>query len=304
VESRSVTRIGVVGGDRRALAAAAALAAEGCDVRATALPDAPGVRVVALEDALDSADAVLGPVQGMDQRGRVFALEGIERPALGERELRLTRPGATIFIGAADDGLKDAAARLGLRLVEYRDRDDFAVYNSIATAEGAIAIAMEQLDTTIFGSRCLVLGYGRCGRSLARRLLGLGATVEVAARRDASLASAYEAGCLPVPMRGLRDALARADVTFNTVPAVVVGRRELERAGRGLLIVDLASAPGGVDPAAAAEAGAHVVTAPGLPGRVAPVTSGRIISELVLRTLDDGSSRDGRLRREAGVGGR
>ena len=50
-------------------------------------------------------------------------------------------------------------------------------------------------------------------------------------------------------------------------------------------ILDLASAPGGVDQGAAQELGLRVLQAPGLPGRTAPVTAAAAIRDAVYHIL-------------------
>lgn len=51
------------------------------------------------------------------------------------------------------------------------------IMNAVPTAEGAIQIAMEQTDVTLHGLPVLVIGHGRIGSLLARRLAALGAKV-------------------------------------------------------------------------------------------------------------------------------
>lgn len=61
-------------------------------------------------------------------------------------------------------------------------------------------------------------------------------------------------------------------------------------------MIDLASAPGGVDLAASRELGKTAVLAPGLPGKVAPVTAGRLLAQVVRDDLLNwsGKGRGGR----------
>lgn len=47
---------------------------------------------------------------------------------------------------------------------------------------GAIAESFMMSDINIENSKCLVTGYGRCGRVLAQKLLRMGAEVTVTAR--------------------------------------------------------------------------------------------------------------------------
>ena len=176
----------------------------------------------------------------------------------------------------------------GISVFDYYERDEFAIANAVPTAEGAIEIAMHETPTTINESSTLVIGYGRIGKVLARLLDSLGARVTVSARKASDLAwiraYGYEAA--------VTDKLAQVfsekkfDMIFNTVPYTVLGQTELEAIGKHGLIIDLASKPGGVDIAAAEGFGMNIIWALSLPGKVAPVTSGRIIAHTVLGYLE------------------
>ncbi|MCL4424899.1 MAG: dipicolinic acid synthetase subunit A, partial [Firmicutes bacterium] len=173
----------------------------------------------------------------------------------------------------------------GVRVIPYRERDDFAILNSIPSAEGALQVAMENLPVTLHGSTALVLGLGRTGLTLARMLCGLGARTVVVARNPAQLARAAEMGCCPVPLRNLGAVIREGTVVFNTIPALVLNREVLGKAQPELLIIDLASAPGGTDFAGAGELGLKTIWALGLPGKVAPRTAGRAIFQVVASFL-------------------
>ena len=71
-----------------------------------------------------------------------------------------------------------------MQIINILEREDFAVYNAIATAEGAIASIVENTKITIYDSNILILGFGRIGKVLANRLKGLGANVYCSARKD------------------------------------------------------------------------------------------------------------------------
>ena len=149
--------------------------------------------------------------------------------------------------------------------------------NALPTAEGAIQIAMEELPITLHDARVLVIGFGRLGRTLAPRLRALGARVWVSARRYEQRAAAECMGLNSEGMDHLSDWLCSYDIVFNTVPALK------ERA----LVIDLASRPGGVDMDAAATLGVRVIWALSLPGKVAPVTSGRYIKDTVYHIMEE-----------------
>ena len=143
-----------------------------------------------------------------------------------------------------------------------------------AIVEGAIQLAIENTDITINDARVVVVGYGNIGSLLARRLLGLGARVHVAASNPIQRAAAYADGAVPVALEELPALAPTLEMVFSTVPAQVVGRELLERLPRGSLVLDIAPPPDHADLELAAELGHRAVWARGL-GRRAPVTVGR-----------------------------
>ena len=55
--------------------------------------------------------------------------------------------------------------------VEYMQEDDTAYHNAVATAEGAVAEAILHSTINLCGAKSLLIGYGRCGKVLADRLM-------------------------------------------------------------------------------------------------------------------------------------
>ncbi len=282
-------KAGIIGGDRRELEVAAVFHGLGAEVRAVCLPwpDDASFASNRLEEVLAWADLLLAPVGGVDKFGQVSytIVEGQEPPRLTAEALRHVPPGTPLFIGQATPGLRQACTEQGVRLIEFRETDEFAWRNAVPTAEGALEMALRLTDHTLHGSRCLVLGFGRSGSVLARTLHGLGARVEVLARDGIDLARAYALDLSALPLSELRGAAADADVVFNTIPAAVLREDVLQRMRRGAVIVDIASAPGGTDFAAARRMGISAHLAPGLPGITAPRTAGRIVADTVLSLL-------------------
>ena len=187
----------------------------------------------------------------------------------------------------ADSDLREAAEGKGLVFRDYFTREELAVANAVPTSEGAIQIAMEELPITLHRARVLVIGYGRLGKVLAGQLKGLGALVSVAARSWTDLAWAQTCGYGVERSDQLSGWLCGYDLVINTVPAPVLGWAELSDISGGCLIIDLASKPGGVDFAAAAELGVKVIWALSLPGKTAPVTAGLAIKNTVYNILTE-----------------
>lgn len=72
---------------------------------------------------------------------------------------------------------------------------------------------------------------------------------------------------------------------FNTVPHTVVTEEVLAAMKKDAPLIDLASRPGGVDTMAASRLGIRVTSALSLPGKVAPVTAGKIIAKCLDKRL-------------------
>lgn len=276
----------MIGGDRREVVLCAALARCGAAVTAAGYPELPelaGVRRVAtVAEAVRGAQVLLAPMSNTDEEGRIRdVLEPGVTLRLDAEGLAGVAPGTPLLIGFARRRVRDLAARFGLRLVELGNLDHIAILNSIPTAEGALMLAFQEMPVTLHGSVCCVLGFGRCGITLARDLHALGARTVVVARNPAQLARAEEMGLAVRRFEQLAEAAREADCVFNTVPAMILDRRVMERMRPEALIIDLASPPGGTDFASAAELGIKAILAPGLPGKVAPRTAGEILARTV-----------------------
>ncbi len=278
--------IWVVGGDPRQAALAKLLAEDGHGVHTFALELDEGIECEAGLEGIDRADCVILPLPAASEEGVLNAPLSAKRCALADI-LDAMRPGQLLCAGMADPRLRRMAEERGLTLGDYFAREELAVLNAIPTAEGAIQIALEELPITLHNARVLVVGFGRLGRALAPRLRALGAQVWAAARSCGQRALAESMGLGPEGLERLGDWLCGYDLVINTVPAPVLGVEELAAMKEGALVIDLASRPGGVDMSAAAALGVRVIWALSLPGKVAPVTSGRYIKETVYHIMEE-----------------
>ena len=178
---------------------------------------------------------------------------------------------------------------------DYYESELLQLRNAYLTAEAAIMTAMELTDSSLRDTPVAVVGYGRIGKFLARLLRAWEATVTVCARRDEQLFEAAAAGCRPLridpdaPLGGLSSLREDTAVLFNTVPAQILPRDLLTGLKRDALLIDLASAPFGVNDKdireASAENGLRYLRAPSLPGSYAPRDAGRIIADCIRESL-------------------
>lgn len=282
-------RIAVLGGDARELVLLEELVASGARVNVIGLPVNKGTTgVVPCRDpgeCLLDVKAVILPVPGINEKGLLHCTLAEQPLALTEELMAKIPANVPVFVGIARPLLVQMASRRNLRLIELMKLDEVAILNSIPSAEGAVQMAMEMLPITIHGSSAFVLGFGRTGVTLARLLGAMGARTRVVARKPEHLARITEMNLAPVPFKQLAETLGEADVIFNTIPATVLTSEVLEKVSPEAVIIDLASAPGGTDFQTAETLGIRAILAPGLPGKVAPKTAGRILARVVTRFL-------------------
>jgi dipicolinate synthase subunit A len=272
---------GVLGGDRRQIYLAESLARDGYEVCACGFDRAEfsaDVRKATLEKLISACGIVILPLPVTLDGVHLKTDYGAEQIVLDDTFAEKMR-GKRVFGGMMKRLYGTSAVWKEIDAADYYTREEFAVRNAIPTAEGAIEIAMREYPGTVSGSRCLVAGFGRVGKTLARMLHGIGAQVTAAARRPADLAWVESLGCRPI--QTARIGGGDYDMIFNTIPSMIFSRHVLSELRGCSLLVDLASAPGGVDFDAAEKIGIKAILAPSLPGRVAPKTAGEIIRDTV-----------------------
>ena len=161
----------------------------------------------------------------------------------------------------------------------YAHLEEYQIANAQLTAEGAVALLRP--ETGLSGAHVLLLGYGRIARLLARELQKAGALVTAAARSGEQRAWAEAEGIEALPLDALSGALDRFDVIIGTIPAPVLTEPLLALVRKDALLLELASAPGGIDAAAAHERGLRYIRAPGLPAKYAPERAAVILRDAV-----------------------
>lgn len=168
--------------------------------------------------------------------------------------------------------------------IDYGSLDSYALLNAVPTAEGAIKIAIENTDYTLWNAKVLVIGYGRVGKILSDRLKALGCHVTVSARKPADFGLAEALKFNYINTGHLNTQKLDFDIIFNTVDADVLSDEALTKTDANLLI-DLSSR-GGFNIEAAKKLHKTAIKAPGLPGIIAPKTAAEILYNTVIHIIN------------------
>ncbi|MBR5451952.1 MAG: dipicolinate synthase subunit DpsA [Clostridia bacterium] len=177
--------------------------------------------------------------------------------------------------------------KTGAKVIDYFEREELNILNAVSTIEGALEIAMHETDTTVFDSDVLVVGYGRLGKVAANRFDAMGAKVTVTARKKSDLAWINVGGYNSINTKDIYKYIGGYNIIINTVPHIVLGEKELSKAEKGTIIIDLASQPGGTDFEFAAKRGIKAIAALSLPGKVAPKSAATVIFDTISGILDE-----------------
>ena len=282
-------KLAVIGGDIRMIYCAKKLAEYGFEVSFCGFDSAgrdcgDAVRCRTVKDVVKGAAVVILPVPYSYDGCRINAPFSSSEIRVDE-VLEDVNPTQLILAGVCPPGFIEKAEAAYLSVIDYMKDEELTVKNAIPTAEGALELAMKELDVTVHGTKTLVLGYGRAGKAAAAAFSALHSSVTVCARRADALAWAAAAGYGTADIKDICRAVQDKDIIINTVPALTVDNNVLSFSGKDTLIIDLASVPGGVDFEAASHRGLKAIHALSLPGKVAPKTAGENIADAVISAM-------------------
>ncbi|MCL2547323.1 MAG: dipicolinate synthase subunit DpsA [Oscillospiraceae bacterium] len=280
----------IVGGDARQVKLAQILA-EQYTVLAFGLDEMPPVSPVIYTQSLQecvnqTVDCVVLPIPLTTCDG-LLNMPLMARALPVEHLLNAMTAGQIIAAGIIPQEFMQAAKAKGVHVSDYAKREELAVTNAVPTAEAALQIAMERMTITIDGCKALVIGYGRIGKILARQLAALGANVSVSARKLSDMTWITVSGFRALHTVQLTPYVGEFDVIFNTVPYAVMDETDIKQTQAPCLLIDLASAPGGIDIDAAKRNGRQCIWALALPGKHSPDTAAWNLSRTLHYIIDE-----------------
>ena len=284
------TNFAVVGGDLRIVKLVKMLAEDGNKVYTYGLEKADELKensnIVMCEKLLDvvkNTEVIIGPIP-FSSNGKDINSPFSDKK-ISIRDLMHIINAKILIAGSITPEVYELANDEYIEIIDIMKREELAVLNTISTAEGAIEIMISNTNKIIHGSKVLILGFGRIGKVLARKLAGLSAKVTCAARKDEDLAWIRAYGHIGTNINTIGENLSEFDVIINTVPHLILTEDRIKYVKEDCLLVDLASNPGGIDKKAAKNKNLQLVWALALPGKVAPVTTAEFIKNTVYNIL-------------------
>ena len=286
------TNFTIVGGDLRIIKLARMLVADGNKVYAYGVEKAEELKgneniIICdkLTDAVKNSEIIIGPIP-FSSNGKDINSPFSDKQ-ISIRELMHVINAKILIAGSIAPEIYDLANDEYIEIIDLIKREELSVLNTIATAEGTIEIIISNTTRIIHGSKVLILGFGRIGKVLAKKLSGLSSNVTCAARKDEDLAWIKAYGYIETNINAIGENLSEYDIIINTVPHLILTEERLKYVREDCLLVDLASNPGGIDKRGAKNKNLKLIWALALPGKVAPVTTAEFIKETIYNILKE-----------------
>lgn len=225
----------------------------------------------------DNADVIILPVPSTRDKQNVFCPLTNKKIPLSEVE---KNSGNRLVIGC---GIKPQE-----QSVDILELDGYAYLNAVPTAEGAIAFAINNTPFTLWNANVLVVGNGRVAKVLIERLSGFRCNLTVSARKDRDFAILDTKGIPHINTSDVPKLANSYDIIFNTVDVKLFESFENLKS---TVLIDL-STKGCLDFTLAESLGISAYKLPGIPGKTAPVTSGKILADTI-NTIINSSKNNG-----------
>ena len=245
-------KISIIGGDLRMIKLAQMLEQDGNEVITYGMEKAEFTNVKKVEDikeVISISDIIISAIP--------FSKDGVTINApysdktINIEELAINKEEKMFIAGSINENVYGQLSKSYKSIIDIMKREELIILNTIATAEGAVKIAIESTEKILQGSNVLILGFGRVGKVVANKFSKMDCNVTCAARKTEDLAWIQANGYKKMNINEMNESISNFDIIINTVPKVIVNQNILEMMKKGVLIIDLASNPGGIDRTAA-----------------------------------------------------
>lgn len=220
----------------------------------------------------------------VSKNGKTIFMPFSKRELPLNRLLSLIGSENKVFGGMFSEDFSDILKEKNIPFYDYYD-SAFVSENAYLTAFGTLKIILEHIDFAVSQGVFAITGYGRVGRETAELLKKLSCDVTVFARSEEARTDASLRGCKAEELNKLQLQADKFDIIINTIPHRVIDAETLQNIRTDCKIIELASAPFGVNPEEAEKYSVSVIKAPGLPGKYTAKTAGELIGKKIVKTF-------------------
>lgn len=186
-----------------------------------------------------------------------------------------------LFGGCFTENFLKACREKNIFVYDYYKDKKFVVYNSIATAEAAIATAILKNDVNMHFSKCLVLGFGNCGKIIANKLKNFCSKVFVCTNDEKEKAWAKAFSFSVFETKSLVFKVEKFNYIFNTIPNQIFNEDVLNALNEKAFILDITGV--GIDLKKIKKENINFEQILGIPGKFKSYSSVKLLSEITLK---------------------
>lgn len=216
-----------------------------------------------LQNAIEKVDIIVAPTP-FSSNGETINSPYAKEEIKIEQLFRSNKQ-KILIAGGITESIKEQLEEKYLKVIDVMKREELAILNTIATAEGTIKVAIENTDKILQGSKVLILGFGRVAKIVASKFSLLSTKVTCAARKISDLAWIEAYGYNSININDMLYELKDFDIIINTVPQIIIKEKELKHMKPDVLLIDLASKPGGIEGTKARQMGLKYIWALAIP---------------------------------------
>ena len=188
-----------------------------------------------------------------------------------------------IFSGVENKYLKFISRHNNLFYKPIMNSNYISILNSVPTAEGIIFYLIKNLNQTISKSNILIIGYGRCGKTLADKLKKLDANIFINTLKKSDYAIALTHKFKLVYDLNFDFMQKKIDAIINTAPTKTISDQILKAMPKNILLFDITNY--GFDLNLAKEKNISSDRILSIPAKFAPKTSGEIIGKYIFKKV-------------------
>jgi len=191
-----------------------------------------------------------------------------------------------VFSCNIPDSFGRIAKSIGVHCVDYNNCPDFILLNSYLTAEGFLSTLIETTPYTIKDINILIMGYGKCGKAIAKILKCFTENIYIYDHTPNNLENASNDGFIPCSLKKAKSLMNHFDAIVNTVPSPILDEVDLYNSNIDCIFYEIASYPFGFRTDYFEEHNRRLITCASLPGRFSPKTAGKYISKIILENME------------------
>lgn len=238
---------------------------------------------------IDKYDIILFPVGGVKENNIIECTYNDKNIKLPDNILMHSKENALIISGIETINLNKILTKAN-RNCTYLMKDKTVIKeNAIPTVEGIIADIITNTEVTINNANILIFGYGNIGSYLTEILEKLGAnvTVGIIEQKDEKILNTKQINNFYTNnIKEMIKAIETNEIIVNTVPHQLLTEEYIKYLNRFTYVLDVASHPHGIDKEALDYNEIKNKIYLGIPSKVSPVTSGKILTKKINLILE------------------